>query len=299
MEKIQNENSIDRLIRLIISAVAIMAAYFWLSGAWQIVAYVVGVVMLATSAMGFCGLYKLIGVDTKKMFPAKHKIINYSLLALLIIILVGGSYASMFFTKKIFIEDFSVMNNVYKQTLYNTGQNNRNESIANYEKLLVALPEFQAKYQNYKPYAIKSDSKFNDDIAGVVLSVQGAKDEIYSGDLLALHIKFEGIKNVFQDILKRNNFSLLSIAMLDFHDVMEVAVEAGTAKDAAAIIAAYPAANEKLQAVEAMANDDEIQTVRTNLEALLSAAKDNKIEVLPKLGADLKSSFVKTYLKRG
>lgn len=299
MKNLQNENAIDRLIRLIIAAISLLAAYFWLGGVWQTVLYIVAVLMIVTGVTGFCGLYKIIKVDTKKTFPVNHKVINYSLLVLLIIILIGGSYASMFFTKKIFIEDFSVMNNVYKQTLYNTGQNNREASVANYEKLLIELPKFQAKYQNYKPYAIKGDAKFNSDIAGVVNDVQGIKEEIYSGDLLALHLKLEGIKNVFQDILKRNNFSLLGISMLDFHDAMEVAVEAGTDKDAAGVIAAYPNANEKLQAVEAMANDSEIQAIRTNLEALLKAAQDNKLEELPQLGSDLKTSFVKTYLKRG
>ncbi len=299
MKILQNESLVDRLIRLIIAALAILAGYYWLEGVWQVVAYIVGLIMIATSVMGFCGLYKLIGVDTKKTFATNNKVINYSLLALLVVILVGGSYASMFFTKKIFIEDFSVMNNVYKQTLYNTGQDNRTESIANYEKLLAELPKFQAKYQNYKPYAIKADSKFNSDIAGVILTVKGVKDEIYSGDLIVLHIKLEEVKNVFQDILKRNNFSLLGITMLDFHDAMEVAVEAGADKDANGVINAYPNANEKLQAVEVMVNDSEIQAIRTNLEALWSAAKDNKIEELPKLGTDLKTSFVKTYLKRG
>ena len=164
---------------------------------------------------------------------------------------------------------------------------------------MIELPKFQAKYKQYKPYSIRSDEKFNGDIAQVLVEVQSVKPEIYNGDLKALHVKLEGIKNVFQDILKRNNFSLLGVAMLDFHDAMEVAVEAATAKDSAAILAAYTNADEKLKAVEVMANDAEIQAIRTNLENLRTAAQNNQTDNLPKLGADLKASFVKTYLKRG
>lgn len=299
MNTFQNENSLDRLFRILLSVIAILAGYFWLGGMLQIIAYIVGGVMLLTGAIGFCGLYTLIGVNTNKMHPSNNKLMKYFLIVLISIILFGGAYASMFFSKKIFIEDFSTMNNVYKQTLYNTGQDNREESISNYEKLLIELPKFQTKYRNYKPYAIKSDEKFDSDISGVMETIKSVREEIYNGDLKALHLKLEGVKNVFQDILKRNNFSLLGVAMLDFHDAMEVIVAAGTSKDANGVLNAYTNADEKLKAVESMANDSEIQAIRTNLEALKTAAQNNQLENLPNLGTDLKSSFVKTYLKRG
>jgi hypothetical protein len=47
------------------------------------------------------------------------------------------------------------------------------------------------------------------------------KDAVYTGNLPESHLAFEKIRPIFQDILKRNNFSLLAVSLVDFHDVME------------------------------------------------------------------------------
>jgi hypothetical protein len=62
----QNEGTIDRTIRVVIGSVALLAGYFWLGGTLQTIAYVVGVVALATGLLGFCGLYSLLGISTCK-----------------------------------------------------------------------------------------------------------------------------------------------------------------------------------------------------------------------------------------
>ena len=62
----QNEGTADRIIRVIIGTLAIVAGYLWLSGTVQTVAYVVGIVALATGLLGFCGLYSLLGISTCK-----------------------------------------------------------------------------------------------------------------------------------------------------------------------------------------------------------------------------------------
>jgi uncharacterized membrane protein HdeD (DUF308 family) len=61
----QNESSTDRIIRVIIGIVALLAGLFWLTGTLQIVAYVVGAIALITGAIGFCGIYALLGISTK------------------------------------------------------------------------------------------------------------------------------------------------------------------------------------------------------------------------------------------
>ena len=60
----QNEGTIDRVVRVIIGSLALLAGFFWLTGVLQVVAYVVGAVALITGLVGFCGLYSLIGVST-------------------------------------------------------------------------------------------------------------------------------------------------------------------------------------------------------------------------------------------
>ena len=92
---------------------------------------------------------------------------------------------------------------------------------------------------------------------------------------------------------------MLSVALVDFHDAMELMLESGNAKDAAKTMALYGEVNAKLQAIEAEANDAEIQAIRSHLDALYAMAKDGKATSLPAQAEKLKTSFVKVYLKRG
>jgi len=60
----QNEGSTDRMVRVIIGIIALVAGAFWFTGTLQIVAYVIGVIALLTGVIGFCGLYSLLGIST-------------------------------------------------------------------------------------------------------------------------------------------------------------------------------------------------------------------------------------------
>ena len=176
------------------------------------------------------------------------------------------------------------MNNFYKQTLFLTGKNEREKAIANYEKRLPAYQQFQGKYTAYHPYAV------------MLHSVNGL---VRTGDLHAAHLDLEKVRPVFQDMFKRNGFSMLSIALVDFHDAMALALDAANAKNSSKVIELYTPISEKLKVVEDEANDAEIQTIRRHLDALLALAKEAKNDHLAAKGEELKSSFVKVYLKRG
>lgn len=63
----QNEGVTDRIIRVIIGSVAIVAGYFWLGGTAQTLAYIVGAISLATGLVGYCGLYSILGISTCKI----------------------------------------------------------------------------------------------------------------------------------------------------------------------------------------------------------------------------------------
>jgi len=89
------------------------------------------------------------------------------------------------------------------------------------------------------------------------------------------------------------------VALVDFHDDMELMLEAAASKNADKLVALYPQVSDKLKAIEAEANDAEIQTIRKNLDALLSQAEAKTLDALPAAGDALKTSFVKVYLKRG
>jgi hypothetical protein len=61
-----NEGKIDRLLRLMVAVVIILGAFYKLSGTLQIIAYVISAILLITAATGFCGLYSLFGINTKR-----------------------------------------------------------------------------------------------------------------------------------------------------------------------------------------------------------------------------------------
>ncbi|MCX7883267.1 MAG: DUF2892 domain-containing protein [Brevinematales bacterium] len=65
MEK--NMGTLDRLIRLTLAAVIILLIVLKvLTGLWMIIGALVAVVFIVTSMIGFCPLYKLIGISTCK-----------------------------------------------------------------------------------------------------------------------------------------------------------------------------------------------------------------------------------------
>jgi len=296
----KNEGSMDRLLRLLVAEVLILGAYFWLGGVWQVILYILGGISLFTSLTGFCTLYKVVGINTFKAGSKPTSIYIRVIFAILFIaIAVAGSYYSAFFTKKFFLDDYSRMNNYYKQTLFYTGQDKRAEAIANYDQLIAEYSTFLSKYTTYHPYAIKLDEQFNADIEKVSGIINSLKDNVYTGDLKQSHTSFEAARPIFQDILKRNNFSMLAVTLVDFHDAMEKIIAAADEKDPTQLLAVYPEVDTKLKAVEEIANDSEIQAIRTKLEEVVALAKTGQADLLSAKAAELKSAFVKVYLKRG
>ncbi len=292
---------IERFLRLFLAVVLLEAGFFWLSGVPQILAYLAGAVMLVTGASSFCPVYKVIGVGPSAASCSRMPALWVRVVAVVALLgaVVGGSYASAVFSRKIFLEDFNAMNHFYKQTLFLTGKGEREKAIANYDQWVPAFEKFQNKYSEYRPYALRSDTRFVADLAQVQGMMMGVKEAVKSGDLKQAHLDLEKVRPVFQEQFKRNGFSMLSVALVDFHDAMELMLDSSNAKDAAKTVGLYEQVNTKLQAIEAEANDAEIQAIRTQLDALYAMAKEGKADALPAQADKLKTSFVKVYLKRG
>jgi 2-oxo-4-hydroxy-4-carboxy--5-ureidoimidazoline (OHCU) decarboxylase len=273
---------------------------FWLPDAWQIAAYVAGVVMISTAAIRFCPLYKLFGIRTAggSVPSPRASLLVLSAFVLLGTVL-GGSYASIFFSRKLFLEDFNAMNNYYKQTLFLTGKDQREQALENYTKLMPTYQQFQRKYTHYQPYVLRGDAQFSLDLSQVATMLSNVNTLVREGDLHQAHLVLEKVRPVFQEIFKRNGFSLLAVAMVDFHDAMELMLDAANQRDASKLIDLYPQVSEKLKVIEAEANDAEIQDIRSNLDALLAMAHEMLKDTMPAKGDQLKSSFIKVYLKRG
>jgi hypothetical protein len=300
MNIIKNEGLVDRGIRLISAEIFFLLGFFWFGGMAQIALYILAIVLFGTTILGFCGLYKVLGINT---CASLEKELSKTMLSAFIVVIVGiaigGSYASDFFSKKFFLEDYNAMNQYYKQALFFTGQDKRDEAIVNYTTLVTNYDVFQTKYTNYHPYVVSNDKQFNADIQKIATMIAFPKEKIMTGDLKSAHLDLEQVRPVFQDILKRNGFSMLAVYLVDFHDAMEKIIAASDAKDSNLVLSLYPEVNEKLNVVEEVANDPEIEAIRQNLEQLITLAKSNQPDALPAKAGELKSSFVKVYLKRG
>lgn len=61
----KNEGKLDRIIRVVLGIVLVIALFF-VDGALKIILGVIGAVLLITGVLGFCGIYKLLGINTNK-----------------------------------------------------------------------------------------------------------------------------------------------------------------------------------------------------------------------------------------
>ncbi len=221
------------------------------------------------------------------------------LAGLAIAILGIGSFVSTTITRKKFLEDFNRMNGYYKQALFLTGQNKRDEAKTQYDLLVINYEQFNQKYSSYKPYVIRQDDKFNSDLEVVKNLITNAKDGVYGGDLPTTHKQLEEIRPIFQEMFKRNGFSMLLMALVDFHDIMEQIITAADAKNAEEVLEVYPKVDAALAAVGKEENSTEIQTIRKNLDDLKNLALSKKTDELAAKAAELKTSFIKVYLVKG
>lgn len=62
----KNESLLDRGIRVVIAAVAVVLGVYVLSGVWSVVAFIIATAMVVTAIVGICPLYKVFGVNTCK-----------------------------------------------------------------------------------------------------------------------------------------------------------------------------------------------------------------------------------------
>lgn len=298
----KNVRGFDRFLRGLIGVLAGVLANFWLAGALQWAVYGVGATLVFTALMGFCPLYSVLGIGKGAAHAGAGGSTSFvPVLAVLAIVAAGAAsaYASQLFSREFFLEDFNAMNGFYKQTLFLTGKGERENAVANYDQLLVAYAGFQAKYTAWRPVALRGDGAFAGDLDAVKGMLQGVEGQVRNGDLHEAHLALEGVRPVFQNIFKRNGFSMLAVTLVDFHDAMELMLEAGNAKDLDRLQVLYPQVDAKMKAVEAEAADADIQTIRKQLDALQKSAQDGQTEALPKLTDQLKSSFVRVYLQRG
>ncbi|NDV85461.1 DUF2892 domain-containing protein [Aurantimonas aggregata] len=59
-----NVGTEDRVVRIVLAAVAAIAAYAYLAAPWSYVAYAVALILVVTAVVRFCPAYALFGAST-------------------------------------------------------------------------------------------------------------------------------------------------------------------------------------------------------------------------------------------
>lgn len=62
-----NIGNLDRIIRAVLGVILLAIGTFAAAGTGQILAFIVGVVLLATAGMRFCAAYRIFGISTCKL----------------------------------------------------------------------------------------------------------------------------------------------------------------------------------------------------------------------------------------
>ena len=62
----KNEGSTDRVIRIILGIILIVGGFFFLQGTWGIILGIVGFIPLITGIIGWCPIYAVSKISTRK-----------------------------------------------------------------------------------------------------------------------------------------------------------------------------------------------------------------------------------------
>ncbi|HSD58649.1 MAG TPA: DUF2892 domain-containing protein [Methanotrichaceae archaeon] len=194
----RNVGTLDRLLRVILAEVCVLAAFFWLGREWQIVFYLLAAVLLVQAATGVCGFYNFLKWNTCENIKRKDKNLLPIALMVMIVVAVVGSYGSAVLTRDIFLNDLSSIKEPYDLTLQYTSQDLRQESAQQFERLESSFAAFQEKYTDYRPLVVKFDDQFTADVQNLSAIISGSREDIHKGNLKVAHDNLERAKPLLQ-----------------------------------------------------------------------------------------------------
>jgi hypothetical protein len=198
---VKNLGTIDRIMRVFLAELCILIAFFWRTSEWQILLYLVAVVLLVQAATGVCGLYNLLRWNTCEMVKRKNKNLTAIVLVLAVIIAAIGGYGSAVLTRNIFIQDLQSFQEPYSQTMSGLEKGEKADALASWDRMNSSFSSFERKYSNYRPVAVRFDGQLSGDLQNIAYLLRGSKEEISQGnlsqaerDLLKVEAIIEGMK---------------------------------------------------------------------------------------------------------
>ncbi|HUM81717.1 MAG: DUF2892 domain-containing protein [Methanothrix sp.] len=199
----KNLGSLDRMIRLIVAEVCLIAALFWAGEELQLPLILAAAVILIPAITGSCGLYELLGWNSCEMIKRKNDRLKRALVLAAILLAVMGSFASHLYTKDILLQDLEEVNETYniaRQSLIGDDAN----SSADIDSLERKFAAFAAKYTKYKPLVVRMDGNFSSQIDEISADIYRSKQSALQGDAASSRMELEPAGEIIRAMIKEN-----------------------------------------------------------------------------------------------
>ncbi len=199
----KNLGSLDRMIRLIVAEVCLIAALFWAGEELQLPLILAAAVILIPAITGSCGLYELLGWNSCEMIKRKNDRLKRALVLAAILLAVMGSFASHLYTKDILLQDLKEVNETYniaRQSLIGDDAN----SPADIDSLERKFAAFTAKYSKYKPLVVRMDGNFSSQIDEISADIYRSKQSALQGDAASSRMELEPAGEIIRAMIKEN-----------------------------------------------------------------------------------------------
>jgi hypothetical protein len=204
---VKNLGTIDRIMRVFLAELCILIAFFWRTSEWQILLYLVAVVLLVQAATGVCGLYNLLRWNTCEMVKRKNKNLTAIVLVLAVIIAAIGGYGSAVLTRNIFIQDLQSFQEPYSQTMSGLEKGEKADALASWDRMNSSFSSFERKYSNYRPVAVRFDGQLSGDLQNIAYLLRGSKEEISQGNLSQAERDLLKVEAIIEGMKARNGLS--------------------------------------------------------------------------------------------
>ena len=199
----KNLGSLDRMIRLIVAEVCLIAALFWAGEELQLPLILAAAVILIPAITGSCGLYELLGWNSCEMIKRKNDRLKRALVLAAILLAVMGSFASHLYTKDILLQDLEEVNKTYNITRQSLIGDDANSS-ADIDSLERKFAAFAAKYSKYKPLVVRMDGNFSSQIDEISADIYRSKLSALQGDAASSRMELEPAGEIIRAMIKEN-----------------------------------------------------------------------------------------------
>lgn len=198
----KNLGTIDRLLRIILAEIFLLAALYWLAYPWVWGAYVLAFCLLFVALIGYSPIYRFRRINTSRNNPSRP--IAAIIWFIIFLLPVAGGLGSNWLVKQIFFRDASRLDEVYERILRETAGGQRDQSIRDYKEWLRTFVSFGIKYRYYQPVFVRSDKFFLPSIVEVADITDSISRDVYHGSLQEAHDQLESIAPLVSGFISRN-----------------------------------------------------------------------------------------------